>query len=253
MPSDDQAKAVAETAKFGTELVKAGESVGSYLTRVFGRIPDNLIGVIGGDWLEHKRRRNLAVLEANTTAFLEGIDKSRISDPSPSVLLPLMQAAMDESREELQALWAALLARSIIDEGRDVRRIYLSLLNQMDPSDVKVMEGSFNLLLPILKGFAPDFGGHLNEINYEWVAILYAEKSDYLEQIAESFHDRPSKIREAVSSTGLTYGEWQVSMARLNDLNLLKIIPLMHLQDGVDLFLPTPLGIAFAAACQPPI
>jgi hypothetical protein len=137
---DEHAKALAASAEFGTEAIKAGEKVGSYLVRVIGGIPENLVGLAVGDWLEHMRRRNLARLEANTARILEQIDRSRLIEPSPSVLIPLLQAAVDESRGELQQIWANLLARLMTDRENKVRRAYFEVLNQMEPLDVTILE-----------------------------------------------------------------------------------------------------------------
>ena len=83
--SDPQAKAVAEVAKTTAEVVKAAGAIGAYLDRVFGSIPDNLLGLAVGDWLQHKRRRHLAQLEDNTARILEGIASERLTEPSPSL------------------------------------------------------------------------------------------------------------------------------------------------------------------------
>ena len=140
MTLTDEAHAVAEVAKTTGEIVKAAGGMGSYLARVVGSIPEDLSGLLVGDWLGHKRRRHVAVLEADTTRLLEGIAAERLSEPSPSILIPLLQAAVDESREELQALWAALLANAMVDDGKRVRRDYLEALRQMEPVDALVID-----------------------------------------------------------------------------------------------------------------
>jgi Abortive infection alpha len=136
----DEARAIAEVAKTTGEMVKAAGGVGSYLARVFGSIPDNLLGLMVGDWLDNKRRRHLAMLEANTAHILDCIAAERLIEPSPSVLIPLLQAAVDEGRPELQALWAALLANAMIDGGRKVRRDYFEAVRQMEPVDALVLD-----------------------------------------------------------------------------------------------------------------
>jgi hypothetical protein len=72
--------------------------------------------------------------------FLEGIDTERLTEPSPSVLIPLLQAAVDEGRAELQDLWAALLANAMVDGGRRVRRDYFDAVRQMEPMDALVFD-----------------------------------------------------------------------------------------------------------------
>jgi hypothetical protein len=138
--SDNQARAVAEVAKTTGELVKAAGGFSAYIARIFESIPDNLLGLMVGDWLAHKRRRHLAILEANTEGILEGIAADRLTEPSPSVLIPLLQASVDEGRPELQVLWAGLLANAMLDGGKRVRRDYFDAVRQMEPTDAIVLE-----------------------------------------------------------------------------------------------------------------
>jgi hypothetical protein len=64
--SDEEAKAIQEVAKATVVVVKVAGDAGSYLARVLDSIPDDLLGLVVGDWLKHKRRRHLGVLEVNT-------------------------------------------------------------------------------------------------------------------------------------------------------------------------------------------
>jgi hypothetical protein len=138
----DEARAVAEVAKATGEIVKAAGGVGSYLARVFQSIPDNVLGLMVGDWLDHKRRRHLAELEANTARILQGIAPERLTEASPSVLIPLLQAAVDEARPELQALWTALLANAMVDDGRKVRRDFFDTVGKMEPADAFIFNAA---------------------------------------------------------------------------------------------------------------
>lgn len=131
-------KAIAETAKFGGKVVDAAVGAGGYLARVVGTIPEDVLGVAGGDWLHQQRKRNLARMQAKTAAILHREGAAIMGDPSPSVVVPLLQAAADEGREELQDLWAALLAQAMKGERR-VRRQFFEVLRQMEPADVLVL------------------------------------------------------------------------------------------------------------------
>jgi hypothetical protein len=67
-------------------------------------------------------------------------DKSRIGEPSRSVLRPLLEAAIDESREQLQDLWARMLANSMIDGGSKVRNDFFTTLKGLELLDVAVLD-----------------------------------------------------------------------------------------------------------------
>jgi len=62
-------------------------------------------------------------------------------EPSVSVVLPLLKAASDEARPELQELWAGLLASSFQpDGGQRVRRAFFDTLQKLEPPDVMLFD-----------------------------------------------------------------------------------------------------------------
>jgi hypothetical protein len=137
---NDEAKALSEVARTTGKAIDALRDTGSYLAGVFGSVPRDLVGVGGGDWLFHQRRRHLAKLEAATLTIVKQYEPERRTEPSPSVVLPLFGAAADEAREELQQLWAALLANTMLDGGVRVRRDFIETLRQLEPFDALVLD-----------------------------------------------------------------------------------------------------------------
>lgn len=137
--SDGEAKAVVAGAKPVDTALQLFGSVGTYLKDTLGTIPSDLLGISGGDWLHEQRARNLASMQAKTERHLEKVARERLQEPSVSLVLPLMQAAADERQEQLQELWAALLANAMVDDGRKVRRAFFDVVRQMDPADVLVL------------------------------------------------------------------------------------------------------------------
>ena len=82
-PTDAQAeagKAIAETTGKALDLTKG---IGSFIAETIGTIPQDLLELVGGDWLHEKRQRNLTQMQAKTARILEGIDRERISEPTP--------------------------------------------------------------------------------------------------------------------------------------------------------------------------
>jgi hypothetical protein len=110
-----------------------------YLDRVSSKLPENLVGLLG-DYVEQKRLRRLADLWAETREHLRKRGVIERVDVSPSVLLPLLGAAMDEDRAVLKELWAKLLAAAMDPNRADfVRPSLISLLKQMDPLDARIL------------------------------------------------------------------------------------------------------------------
>jgi len=138
--SDEEAKAVTASAQAAGKAIDAVRAVGAFIQNTVGSVPENLVGLAGGDWVHEQRRRNAARMRAKTEQILAAIDRNRLSEPSVSVVLPLLQASADEAREELQALWAALMANSMVDGGRLVRRDYFETLRRMEPQDAVTLD-----------------------------------------------------------------------------------------------------------------
>jgi len=119
-----------------SELVKAGMEV---MLRPVTEITENALGLAGGDWLSEKRARNRAKLKAKTEEILKARGAELDTDPSPSVVMPLLSAAQDEGREELLALWAALLAAASDPARRSsYRREFVEIIRQLEPTDAAI-------------------------------------------------------------------------------------------------------------------
>jgi len=137
----DTAHAIEETAKLGTKLLDSGGKTAGYVTGIFGHLPHNLVGIIG-DWVYHKRVRRWAELQADTKRILDqrGV-KEPYEEVSPSIALPLLEAAIDETRENLKEIWAKLLAAAM-DPSRSggVRLSFIATVKQFDPLDALVLK-----------------------------------------------------------------------------------------------------------------
>jgi hypothetical protein len=142
----DTAHAIEEAAKLGIKLLDSGDKAAGYATGVLGRAPHDLVGIFG-DWLYHKRLRRWIKLAAETKRILDehGV-KEPYEEVSPSIAVPLLEAAIDETREEPQELWARLLAAAL-DPKRSgqVRLSYINTLKQFDPLDALVMNELYTL------------------------------------------------------------------------------------------------------------
>jgi hypothetical protein len=73
----------------------------------------DLIGVAGGDYLGQVRRRNAIRMAHRTDEIISARHIQETVAISPSLAIPLLSAAGDESRPELQDLWARLLANAM--------------------------------------------------------------------------------------------------------------------------------------------
>lgn len=142
--SQTDAKAAEEIAKATGKAVDLTRDVGSFLGRVFGTVPEDIVGVAGGDWLHHVRIRNFAKMSAKTEDILRQRRVKETISVSPSIAIPLVEAARDEGREELQDVWAKLLAAAM-DPARTslVRLSLVQAVKQLDPLDARILNELF--------------------------------------------------------------------------------------------------------------
>jgi hypothetical protein len=136
--------------KFGGDALKFVADFGKFLREVFGGVPNDLVGILGGDWLQYRRLCNLASLKAKYFGHVERLGIREPLPPRLTLALPILQAAGDESQEVIQDLWARLLAAAM-DPARasQVRQRFIETVKAMDPLDAlllrRVVAGSASI------------------------------------------------------------------------------------------------------------
>jgi hypothetical protein len=142
---NEEAKALQEVAKFGTKALESGDKLGGFLSKVFGTVPSDVVGVIGGDWLHHIRIRNVAKLAQRNEEILRDRGIWGQTEPMiPSVALPLLHAAQDETREELREMWARMIANGMDPKNASVRQSIIATVKGFDPLDAVILQMTFH-------------------------------------------------------------------------------------------------------------
>lgn len=148
--TDEQAKAV-------QEALKVLEAVGASLREICGTVPEDVVALLGGNWLKVRRAENLirTVKKAQERLKRDGIE----AEPaSLSIGLPILQAAADESREELQDIWARLLAAAADPaRAKSFRVAFIETVKRMDPLDaaaLQALHANGGRLTPAVRGSA---------------------------------------------------------------------------------------------------
>lgn len=110
--------------------------------RALASLPATLID-FGGEWLNEQRIMNLEQLRRRTEEILTARDSQQSHvEISPNILVPLAQAVSAESRDELQEMFARLLANAADpDRQNRVRREFIDLVSQMEPLDARLLLG----------------------------------------------------------------------------------------------------------------
>jgi hypothetical protein len=135
--SEKSVTAVASTAGKAIDLV---HDFGRFAGRVMGTVPEDMVGVLGGDLLKHVRVRIGARLQQRTDQILRERGVTQTQAVSPSIAVPLLQAATSEDREELREMWARLLATAMNPNAPKVSLRFIEALRQFEPLDALLLK-----------------------------------------------------------------------------------------------------------------
>lgn len=175
----------------GKELVGLAGGLGEYVAKTLGTIPADLLGLVGADWLHHTRAWRNAELQARAAKKIKQIGEEHLTPPSESIVVPLLQAAVKEGREELQDLWANLLARAMTNHARGFRRAFIETLSAMEPDDALVFKlraeyqaqkkqpGGFNTYIHYIEHWLSHY--NISESAYEY-SIEVAKNLDITDE-----------------------------------------------------------------------
>jgi hypothetical protein len=138
--TNEQAKAVQKLADFGTTVVGETGQLARYIGRVLGTAPEDAVGLTIGDPL-HTIRTATAL---KYDEWITRLHRNRGVTPepvSPSLAMPLLRAAYDETRPPLQELWAHLIAAAMDPQRANrVRRSFIDTVQRLDPLDALVLK-----------------------------------------------------------------------------------------------------------------
>lgn len=140
---------------------------------MFGDALTDLVGLGGGDWIRECRRRRQDKLARDTEEILRarGVKVTPEAIQLPH-LASILKDAQDESRSELQNLWARLLAAAL-DPGRvdKMRPEYIDVVKQMAPLDALVLQ-----VLREPGGLAPnrrDYCASKYEVSHDEIEVTF--------------------------------------------------------------------------------
>ena len=133
----ETAKAVQETAKTGRALIESGSDLARFVGKALGTVPEDTVGLLGGDLLHELHIRNLDKISRKTEEILRQRGVEEPEPIGPKALLPALEAVSEEGDETLQDMWASLLANAM-DPNKDtsLEQLFIDTLGQMEPIDV---------------------------------------------------------------------------------------------------------------------
>jgi len=169
--TDEQAKAVQKLADFGTTVVEEAGQLARYAGRVLGTAPEDAVGLVIGDPLRFVRTATALKYDEWITRLHR--DRGVTPQPvSPSLAIPLLRAAYDESRPELQELWAQLIAAAMDPQRENrVRRSFIDTIQRLDPPDALVLKALYDAPFGTLSPNPQDFLVQRLKVSAEELAI----------------------------------------------------------------------------------
>lgn len=145
MVEDPHAEAASEIAKTLGKGIDATREAGKFLAPMIRRPLEDAIGICA-DWLAYARwERQLRLMQrAKDFMHEQGIEAPTRQLPL-NFAIPLLQAATMEEDDYLQDAWAKLLVNAIdADSGIEMRRAYISILENMTPLDAAILNKLYN-------------------------------------------------------------------------------------------------------------
>jgi hypothetical protein len=138
--TDEQSKAVQRMADFGSVVVHAGEKIAEYVGRILGTAPEDAVGLVIGDPLRFIRTVIAGQYDERLSKLLRERRVEKTQPVSPSLAIPLLTAAYDENRAQLQDVWAKLLANAMDPKRDTVRLSFIEAVKKFDPLDALVLQ-----------------------------------------------------------------------------------------------------------------
>lgn len=136
----ESAKAVQEVAKTARTSIEATEKLGRFVSRITNEPLETIMGIIN-DRLQFTRwKRRLRLVDRADEILKERNIEGHIRVVPPKLALPIIENASLEENDELQDLWANLLA-SALDPNFEgtLRAAFIDIIKQVEVVDVHIL------------------------------------------------------------------------------------------------------------------
>jgi Abortive infection alpha len=138
----ESAKAAQEIAKLGGKVIDAAQNAAPFINRVLGGPIEDAAGLLIADPLRAARILTQDWYARRVTEKLRerNLRDEQLKAVPANIAVPLLEAAQDETRDELREVWARLLANAM-DPNRSsrVRLEFIETLRQINPLDALVL------------------------------------------------------------------------------------------------------------------
>lgn len=144
--TEEIAKAVAETSKFGTKSLETTEKILGFLAKVFDESIEHAVGIVS-DRLKFLRWQRQVRMVDKIEQELRQHKVVKTRPVAPKFALPILENASLEEDDDLQDLWVRLMANAMDPnfEG-GLRMAFIDIIKSLTPSDVMMLDFFYTVL-----------------------------------------------------------------------------------------------------------
>ena len=136
----ETARAAQELAKTASNAIDAARDTASF-NRVLGNPIADAVGIAIADPLRFVRITSLDWYSRRVDEILAKRDANKLKGAPPRIAVEILEAAQDETRDELRELWARLLANAMDScTQKNVRIEFVAVLKQLNPLDALILQ-----------------------------------------------------------------------------------------------------------------
>lgn len=132
-------EATKEVAIAAQGAIRVVEKSGGFMAKVLGDAPENLFGIMSDKILLWRWERQLRLIDTVEEIIKQREIEGKTRPVPPKFAFPVLEQASLESDNDLQNLWANLLANAMTPELDMPKTSYIEILKQLDPIDIRVL------------------------------------------------------------------------------------------------------------------
>jgi hypothetical protein len=139
----EAAQAVKATADATSKAIGALEKTGGFFDRVFGGLVEDGVGIVADKVKFYRFQRAVEFAEKTEQILKEkglGDKTAKTKEVPPKTAIPLIEFATLEDNDDLQTMWARLLANAM--DGNftiEITNVHISIMKDLQAVDVKIL------------------------------------------------------------------------------------------------------------------
>jgi hypothetical protein len=141
---EESAKAIQEVAKATRTGIEATKQLGGFVSRIINEPVEAVVGILSDRLQFIRAERQLRLAERWREILKERRIEGSLRIVPPKFALPIIENASLEEDDELQDLWANLLASAVdLNFKGEMRSAFIEIIKQLEVVDVHILNAIF--------------------------------------------------------------------------------------------------------------